>query len=43
MWVAKAQAAVVDSKVAAYLPTVDGAAMAARLLGDAALTEEDDE
>ena len=43
MWVAKAQSAVVDSKVAAYLPTVDGAAMAARLLGDAALAEEDDE
>jgi hypothetical protein len=31
-WVAKAQAATVDSKVAAYLPTVDGAAAAAALL-----------
>lgn len=31
-WVVKAQAATVDSKVAAYLPTVDGAVAAAALL-----------
>ena len=38
-WVAKAQAATVDSKVAAYLPTVDGAAAAASLLEAGNATE----
>ena len=32
-WVAKAQQSVIDSRVSVHLPTVDAAAMAARLLG----------
>ena len=44
-WINKAQAAAVDSTVAAHLPVLDGAEMAARLLGvDAAEGgDEDDE
>ena len=43
-WISKAQAAAVDSTVAAHLPVVDGAEMAARLLGvDAAEGGDEDE
>ena len=34
MWIARARGALVDSRVAAHLPTVDGDAIAARLLED---------
>ena len=38
-WVAKASVAVVGSTVAAHLPAVDAAAMAATLLGEARALE----
>ena len=43
-WIGKARQAVVDSKVAAFLPTVDGAHIAAELLrADAQLAEAEDD
>jgi hypothetical protein len=43
MWINKAQHALVDSKVAAHLPTIDGAEMAAALLAHEALPDVDEE
>ena len=42
-WINRARAATVDSTVAAHLPVVDGAEMAARLLGVDAAAEDEEE